>query len=73
MSATKEILAPCQAAHGELTHQPSHVLMGGSLSFREVEDSKEAKDRLDLLDQLYVLAHIPLRGLENHNNVWLAC
>lgn len=32
--------------------------MGGFLSFREEEDSKEVKDLLDLLDQLYVLAQI---------------
>lgn len=55
MSATKEILDHCQAPRWELMHQLSHLLIGGFVSFREVEDSKEAKDLLDLLDRLYVL------------------
>lgn len=55
MSTSKEILDHCHDTHRERTYQPSHVMTGGIFSFREVEDSKEAKDLLDLLDQLYVL------------------
>lgn len=69
VSTTKEILNCCQHAHGEPTYQPSHVLMGGFFSFREVEDSKEVKDLPDLQDQLYVRAQIPLKGLENYSNI----
>lgn len=72
MSATKETLDCCQHAHVGPTYQPSHVLMGGFFSSREVEDSKEVKDLLDLLDQLYVRAQIPLKGLENYDNIGLA-
>lgn len=44
---------------------------GGMLfSFREVEDSREVKDLRDLLDQLYVRAHVPLKGLEQ--SFWVA-
>uniref|UniRef100_A0A674PK38 Collagen, type XI, alpha 2 n=1 Tax=Takifugu rubripes TaxID=31033 RepID=A0A674PK38_TAKRU len=53
VSATKEILDHCQAPRWELMYQLSHLLIGGFVSFREVEDSKEAKDLLDLLDRLY--------------------
>lgn len=35
----------------------TYVDGGMVFSFREVEDSKEVKDLLDLLDQLYVSVH----------------
>lgn len=69
MSATEEILDHCQASW-DLMYQLLHMLIGGFVSFREAEDSKEVKDLLDLLDRLYVLTSIPLKQLlESQMNI----